>query len=1164
MHYSALSNSHQLAIRLSNKKLSSLLSLGSMLKKITFSLATLFLIHSYSAFGQVSFSGTTYTENFQTMTTAGAASNVTVSVMTPISGLTGGSAALNSWYVYGSGWTGSLAKWNTTNGSSSTGSFFGLFDSQATPNRAVGSQGSSSAAGFFGVVLKNTSGATLNSITISYDAVINRNPATTVNSFPMSYRVSSTNVVTTSSTADGTFNDAAGTWTSGTGFTTPAAGAGTGSPGTQAAISPIFNIGSTITQTLTGLNWGNNQYLYIRWKETDEAGSDATAGVDNFSVSVPLSITYDSQGGSSITNGSTTIGGSISTSPGTPTRAGYTFNGWFSAPTGGSAITFPYTHGQTANFTLYAQWTANNLSVTYDSQGGSAISSGSTTTGGNISASPGTPTKTGYTFNGWFTAASGGSAITFPYTHGQTANFTLYAQWTANTLTVSYDSQGGSAISNGSTTTGGTVSNPGNPIQAGYTFNGWFLASSGGTAISFPYTHNQTANFILFAQWTAASTPTLDASVLSQSLSTTYGTASTGVGFTASGSNLTAAIAANAQSGYEVSTDNANYSSTVSVSSGATVYVRFSTTQAAGTYNGATAVVLSSTGATNANISTSSTGNIVSTKSITISGISISDKVYDGNTTATIIGTAAYSGLVNGESFSVTGTPSAVFNDKNVGTGKPVTVSGYTAPSANYTLNQPTGLQANITAATLTVTSAAVTSKPYDGTTSATVTGTLTGVISGDVVTLTGSGTFASANVGTGISVTSTSTLGGADAGNYTLTQPTGLTGDITQGTQTITFNALTPATLSTADFSPGATASSGLTVSYTSSNPCVATIVGGNIHIVGVGSTVITASQSGGGSYAAASSVNQTLIVMNPTSTLTAGDIAIIAYNTSGAPDNFAILFNVDVAQGTTFYINDNELATSSSTSFTDLAELEASFTVKSGQTIPAGTVIVLPWGAAAVSATQYDWSSTSGAGLGANNDELYIYTASSITATSPTAFIYYAKIGSSTSAVPSSLSLGTTAIAPSGNSLRYATTGATYSGTKATLLAAIGNTATNWNATGATTFAASDWTFSVTPSPIISTTGTLAAVNTTYGTASTPSTSFTLTASNLIYDLTLTAPSGYEISTGATYSTTLTISPNSCGAISSTTIYVRLAATTPVGTYSGNIVLTSTGATS
>ncbi|NDE67676.1 MAG: hypothetical protein EB062_06270, partial [Actinobacteria bacterium] len=120
--------------------------------------------------------------------------------------------------------------------------------------------------------------------------------------------------------------------------------------------------------------------------------------------------------------------------------------------------------------------------MTTNEQGGTAIADASTTTGASMS-SPGTPTRSGYTFNGWFTASSGGSAISFPYTHGQTANFTLYAQWTANTLTVTYDSQGGSAVSNGSTTTGASMSHPGTPTRSGYTFNGWFTASSGGSAI---------------------------------------------------------------------------------------------------------------------------------------------------------------------------------------------------------------------------------------------------------------------------------------------------------------------------------------------------------------------------------------------------------------------------------------------------------------------------------------------------------------------------------------------------------------------------------------------------------------------------------------------------------------------------------------------------------
>ena len=77
------------------------------------------------------------------------------------------------------------------------------------------------------------------------------------------------------------------------------------------------------------------------------------------------------------------------------------------------------------------------LSITYDSQGGSTVSDGeaTTTTGGTITALPSDPTRDGYSFAGWFTAASGGTEITSNAAHNQTADFTLYAQWTANPTT---------------------------------------------------------------------------------------------------------------------------------------------------------------------------------------------------------------------------------------------------------------------------------------------------------------------------------------------------------------------------------------------------------------------------------------------------------------------------------------------------------------------------------------------------------------------------------------------------------------------------------------------------------------------------------------------------------------------------------------------------------
>ena len=216
----------------------------------------------------------------------------------------------------------------------------------------------------------------------------------------------------------------------------------------------------------------------------------------------------------------------------------------------------------------------------------------------------------------------------------------------------------------------------------------------------------------------------------------------------------------------------------------------------------------------------------------------------------------------------------------------------------------------------------------------------------------------------------------------------------------------------------------------------------------------------------------NTITIDLFATTTLAAGDIAVIGYNTSGTPtDSFTILILKDLAAGTSFFINDNEVTTAGDPGFTDLNEGEATFTVKAGQTVAAGTVITLPWGSTAVSTTTYDYSATTGFGLGNNNEELFIYTAPAITATTPTAFIFGAKIGSSPTAMPSGLTTATTFISPTGTASRYKTTGATYSGTQAQLLSSIGDIANNWEALAPVNDG--DWTFSVLNIPEINVQG-------------------------------------------------------------------------------------------
>jgi hypothetical protein len=174
----------------------------------------------------------------------------------------------------------------------------------------------------------------------------------------------------------------------------------------------------------------------------------------------------------------------------------------------------------------------------------------------------------------------------------------------------------------------------------------------------------------------------------------------------------------------------------------------------------------------------------ITAKGLTVTGITASHKAYNGNTTATLnTSGGALVGVVAGDTVTLgTGTAAGVFNTKNVGVGKTVTVSGLTlggAQAGNYSLTQPT-TTANITAKALTVTGITASNKAYDGTTTATLNtsaAALVGVVGDDAVTLntaSATGTFDTANPGTGKTVTvSGLTLGGVQAGNYSLTQPT-------------------------------------------------------------------------------------------------------------------------------------------------------------------------------------------------------------------------------------------------------------------------------------------------------------------------------------------------------------------------------------------------------
>jgi hypothetical protein len=223
---------------------------------------------------------------------------------------------------------------------------------------------------------------------------------------------------------------------------------------------------------------------------------------------------------------------------------------------------------------------------------------------------------------------------------------------------------------------------------------------------------------------------------------------------------------------------------------------------------------------------------------LTANGIVALDKIYDGNTSATLDNSAAgLLGLLGSDNVTlVTSGAAGTFNNKNAGSNKTVTLAGYTVTgtdAANYTFTQPASVLADITQFTgLTLTSV---TKIYDGTTSLpTINGayTLGGIVGSDAVQVNAgalSGSYAGKDVGTGLSVSITGlTLTGADAANYSIgssvtnaligiINPKALTAAII-GTPTRTYDSTTAAVLASGNYSlSGFVAGEGATVTETS-----------------------------------------------------------------------------------------------------------------------------------------------------------------------------------------------------------------------------------------------------------------------------------------------------------------------------------------------------------
>jgi uncharacterized repeat protein (TIGR02543 family) len=219
--------------------------------------------------------------------------------------------------------------------------------------------------------------------------------------------------------------------------------------------------------------------LYAKWT------------INNYTIS------FEENGGSAATDITQAYGTTV-VAPTAPTKEGHTFDGWYSDV----ALTTAYTFSTmpAGNITLYAKWTVNNYTITYESNGGSAVAAMNQAFGSTVTA-PTAPTRTGYEFGGWYSDVGLTTAYTF--TTMPAGNITLYAKWTVNNYTISFEENGGSTVVDITQAYGSTVVAPAAPTKLGHTFDGWY--SDVALTLAYTFTTMPAQHTTLYAKWTVNS-----------------------------------------------------------------------------------------------------------------------------------------------------------------------------------------------------------------------------------------------------------------------------------------------------------------------------------------------------------------------------------------------------------------------------------------------------------------------------------------------------------------------------------------------------------------------------------------------------------------------------------------------------------------------------------
>lgn len=182
------------------------------------------------------------------------------------------------------------------------------------------------------------------------------------------------------------------------------------------------------------------------------------------------------------------------------TRTGYTFAGWFS-DANFESINSGIIIDSTENQTVHAKWTADSYTVTFNAAGGVLDASPKTVVFDASYGSLTTPTRSGYTFSGWFSEPSAGQEITESTIVATPFDHTVHAQWTPIPYTLTFDTRGGSFVPEQIITIESPALSLPVPTRVASIFAGWTTQSdlSGSGIMTLPGGAN--ANVTLYALW---------------------------------------------------------------------------------------------------------------------------------------------------------------------------------------------------------------------------------------------------------------------------------------------------------------------------------------------------------------------------------------------------------------------------------------------------------------------------------------------------------------------------------------------------------------------------------------------------------------------------------------------------------------------------------------